>query len=183
MITKQRERILAIDPGTRHVGVAVLQGSRLIYHGVMTMPHRRGLPAVRRNTRVLLQELLRDFRPKVLIVEENSIGGSRARSRLHAVVSETRRIGRRERLEVIATAASTVKKLVAGNGRASKEEVARAVTRRYPELKAYLRQTAKWRARYHGNMFDAVAIGFSVEADQKALPQGRRRRASFLPRN
>lgn len=126
------------------------------------MPYRRQLASIRRNTRALLQEVLRDFRPKMLIVEENSIGGSRARSRLHAVVSEVSRTGRREGLEVIATAASTVKKLVAANGRATKEEVARAVARRYPELRAYLRQTAKWRTRYHGNMFDAVALGLSA---------------------
>jgi len=40
-----------------------------------------------------------------------------------------------------------VKKFVTGNGRATKGEVARACARSYPETKAYLRQTAKWRAR------------------------------------
>ncbi len=168
-MSRQRPRILAIDPGTRHVGIAVFHGSRLIYHGVLAMLYRRQLAAVRRNTRVLLQELLQDFRPKVLTIEENSIGGSRARSRLHAVVSETRRIGRREGVEVITKAASTVKKLVTGNGRASKEQVARAAARQYLELKAYLRQTTKWRARYHGNMFDAVAIGLAVADTRRGV--------------
>ncbi len=126
------------------------------------MPHRRSLEAVRRNTRVLLQQLLQDFRPAILAVEENSIGSSRAKSRLHAVVSEARRIGRREQLQVETKAASTVKKFMTSNGRATKDEVARAVARCYPELKAYLRQTAKWRERYHGNMFDAVALAISV---------------------
>jgi len=162
MIKKPKPRILAIDPGTRHVGIAVLQGSHLVYHGVLTMPHRRALEAVRRNTSVLMHELLQDFRPTILAIEENSIGSNRAKSRLHAVVSEILRTGRRERLEVVTKTASTVKKLVTGNGRASKEEVARAVAQCYPELKAYLRQTAKWRARYHGNMFDAVALGLAA---------------------
>lgn len=159
MIKKPKPRVLAIDPGTRHVGVAVLQGSDLVYHGVLTMPYRRSLEATRRNTRILLRQLLSDFRPSILAVEENSIGSSRARSCLHAVVSETRRIGQRERVQVVTKAASTVKKFITGNGRAPKMDVAKAVVRRYPELKAYLRQTAKWRARYHGNMFDAVALG------------------------
>jgi crossover junction endodeoxyribonuclease RuvC len=164
MRRKSLPRILAIDPGTRHIGIAVLQGSDLVYHGVLSMPYRRAPEAVRRNTRVLLQQLLSDFRPAVLAVEENSIGSSRARSLLHAVVSETRRVGRQEKIEVVTRTASTVKKLVTGNGRASKEEVARAVARHYPELKAYLRQTAKWRARYHGNMFDAVALGLAFSS-------------------
>jgi len=151
MITKH-SRILAIDPGTRDAGIAVLQGSRLIYHGVVTMSYRRGLDAVRRSANLLVQELLRDFRPTVLLVEENSIGGSGIRSRLHAVVGEIRRIGRREGLEVMTKAASTVKKCVAGSGRASKEAVARAVARHYPELRAYLRQTAKWERSTTGHV-------------------------------
>jgi crossover junction endodeoxyribonuclease RuvC len=163
MTKKPKPRILAIDPGTRHIGIAVLQGPDLVYHGVLTMPYRRAPEAVRRNTRVLLRQLLGDFRPTVLAVEENSIGSNRARSLLHAVVSETQKIGRRERIEVVSKTASTVKKLVTGNGRASKEEVARACARCYPELKAYLRQTAKWRTQYHGNMLDAVALGLVAQ--------------------
>ncbi len=181
MIKKPKPRILAIDPGTRHIGIAVLQGSDLVYHGVVTMPYRRSLETVRRNTRVLLHELLEDFRPTVLAVEGNSIGSKRARTPLHAVVSETKRIGRQERVEVVTMTASTVKKFVTGNGRATKEEVARAVARFYPELKAYLRQTAKWRARYHGNMFDAVALalaasqrGQTCDAYRASLPRRRR---------
>jgi Holliday junction resolvasome RuvABC endonuclease subunit len=162
MRRKPTPRILAIDPGTRHIGIAVLQGSDLVYHGVLTMPHRQALEAVRRNTRVLLRQLLSDFRPTVLVVEGNSIGSSRAKSRLHAVIGEIRIIGRRERVEVVMKSASTVKKFMTGSGQATKDEVARAVARSYPELKAYLRQTAKWRSRYHENMFDAVALALTV---------------------
>lgn len=162
MRRKPLPRILAIDPGIRHVGIAVLQGSDLIYHGVLTMPHPRALEAIRRNTRALTRYLLSDFEPAILAVEGNSFGGSAARSPLHEVVSEIRRVGRREKIVVISKTASTVRKLVTGNGRASKEEVARACARCYPQLKAYLRQTAKWRTQYHGNMFDAVALGLSA---------------------
>jgi Holliday junction resolvasome RuvABC endonuclease subunit len=155
-------RILAIDPGTRHIGVAVLQGPDLVYHGVLTMPHRRAPEAVRRNTRVLLRQLLSDFRPTVLVVEGNSIGSRRSKSPLHEVINEIRKAGRRERVDVVAKAAGTVKKFLTGNGRASKDEVARACARLYPQLNAYLRQTAKWRTQYHGNMFDAVAIAIAA---------------------
>jgi Holliday junction resolvasome RuvABC endonuclease subunit len=158
----KNQRILAIDPGIRHVGIAVLQGPDLMYHGVLTMPYRRSPKAVRRNTRVLVRHLLDDFHPTVLALEENSIGSNRTRSLLHAVVSETRRVGRREGIEVVSNTASTVKKSPTDSGRASKENVARACARCYPQLKAYLRQTTKWRTQYHGNMFDAVALGLTV---------------------
>jgi Holliday junction resolvasome RuvABC endonuclease subunit len=137
------------------------------------MPYRRAPEAVRRNTRVLLRLLLDDFRPTVLAVEENSIGSNGTGSLLHVMVSETKRIGRREGIEVVPKTASTVKKLVTGNGRATKEEVARACALCYPQLKAYLRQTAKWRTQYHGNMFDAVALGMQAQyAGTLSEPQG-----------
>src|SRR5713101_9668897 len=119
MIKKTNPRILTIDSGTRHIGIAVLQGSDLVYHGVLTMPHRRSPAAIRRNTRALLRQLLSDFRPTVLAIEANSIGSSRAESRLHAVVSEAKRVGRREHLEVAARTASNVKKVVTGKDRKS----------------------------------------------------------------
>jgi len=183
MTKKQHQRILAIDPGTRHIGIAVLQGSDLVYHGVLSMPYRRSPAAVRRNIRVLLRQLLSDFRPTALAMEANAIGSSRAMSRLHVVVSEARRVGLREHLEVVTRTANTLKKLVTGNGRASKEEVARAVARRYPELKAYLRQTAQWRARYHWNMFDAVALGMAIRGRDLSSRSPRPARTQVIHRN
>lgn len=144
----------------------MLQGPRLIYHGVVTMPARRTPEAIRRNTRVLIAQLFSDFRPAILMLEENSFGRGRRAPGLHAVVSEAKKSGCREGVKVLTRTASAVKKAVTGSGRASKEEVARAVARQYPELRAYLRQTAKWRARYHGNMFDAVALGLATGRKQ-----------------
>jgi Holliday junction resolvasome RuvABC endonuclease subunit len=167
------KRILAIDPGTRHIGIAVLQGPDLVYHGVLTMPYHREDEAIRRNTRALLRQLLSDFRPTLLAVEQNSIGGDADRSLLRTVVNEIKRVGNRKKIQVTTKTASTVKKALTGNGRAAKEEVARACARRYPQLKAYLRQTAKWRALYHGNMFDAVALALSCSPKSRScLPSG-----------
>ena len=180
---QQHSRILAIDPGTRHVGIAVLDGSHLAYHGVRDLPHRKSQPAIRRQTRLLVEELVRDFRPTTLAIEKNAIGNRVSRSLLRLAVSETERVGRCSGIFIEGLAASTVRKLIAGDGRATKNAVARAVTKLYPALKAYLRQSAKWRTSYHGNMFDAVALGLSVlhvaehrrRRPRQAPPSGRRR--------
>ncbi len=49
--------------------------------------------------------------------------------------------------------------MIYGNGRASKEAVARVVVAKYPEINAYLTQNRKWKEEFHQNMFDAVALG------------------------
>jgi Holliday junction resolvasome RuvABC endonuclease subunit len=169
MTRTSNRRILAIDPGTRHIGIAVLEGPDLVYHGVLTMPYHPEVPSVRRNTRALLNQLLSDFRPTVLALEQNSIGREADGSLLQAVVDEIKRAGRRHGIQILTKTASTVKKSLTGNGRATKEEVARACARCYPQLKAYLRQTAKWRTQYHGNMFDAVGLGLTCVSEPRTF--------------
>ena len=78
---------------------------------------------------------------------------------LNVFVDEIKAIGRRKGLKVLGYAPSTVKKMICGNGRASKEEVARVIVSKFPELKVFLTQDRKWKERYHQNMFDAVALG------------------------
>ena len=83
------------------------------------------------------------------------------------LVDEIRAQGRRHGLEVRPLAPSTVKKRICGTGAATKREVAEAVIARYPELNVYLGQDRKWKERYHGNMFDAVAIGLTAQWIEK----------------
>ena len=52
------------------------------------------------------------------------------------------------------------KKVICGDGRASKKAVARVVVSRYTKLKAFLTQDRNWKEEYHQNMFDAVALGW-----------------------
>jgi len=65
-------------------------------------------------------------------------------------------------LKVLAFAPSAVKKAVCRNGWAKKDELAKAVVSKYPELKVYIGQDRKWKSRFHSNMFDAVALGMML---------------------
>ena len=100
--------------------------------------------------------------PRVVAVDPTSRGfGYPVQEDPNILVDEIRALARERGILVRALAPSTVKKRVCGDGRATKREVARAVVVRYPELKVYLGQDRKWKERYHGNMFDAVAIGMA----------------------
>lgn len=152
-------KILAIDPGTRTMGVALLDRKKLVYHGVRAIS-AEGAPRERLNeARRTVLRLINDLKPDALVVEKTCFANNRHGAALHALVRNLVALGRRKRLRVISFAANTVKKRVCGNGRASKREVAQAVIARYPELGVYLTQDRKWKERYHQNMFDAVAVG------------------------
>ena len=156
---KQNSKILAIDPGTREIGIAFLEDEKLIYHGVKVIKDRKSPHEKLKEGRKIILRLIKDFNPQSLVVEKAFFAQNRNASLLNVFVDEIKAIGRRKNLKFISYAPSTVKKYICGNGRASKEEVAKVVVAKYPELKVYLTQDRAWKEKYHQNMFDAVALG------------------------
>jgi crossover junction endodeoxyribonuclease RuvC len=152
-------RILAIDPGTREMGVAVLEGDRLVYHGVEVFPRLLSPQDQLKLVRTAVERMIHDFRPGVLVLEKTFIGKSRCAVLLNVLGDEIAALGRYRGITVVSLAPNAVKKAVAGYGWATKAEVAKAVAGRYPKLKAYLPPGRKWKLQRHYNMFDAVALG------------------------
>ncbi len=141
------------------MGVAVLEGRALVYHGVKTLRWRHSPHDGLQEGRRLVLHLIRDFWPDILAVETAFFARSRNAALLNLLVEEIRAVGMERGVRLLGFAPSTVKKGICGDGRATKYQVAEAVVARYPELKVYLRQNRKWKERYYGNMFDAVAVG------------------------
>ena len=162
MRTRSKTTILAIDPGTRAMGVALVENGDLIYHGVRTIRKQQSPRDTLDRGRKVVLRLIRDFRPDVLAFEKTFFANNRNAALLNVFADEIKAIGQRKGLRVLAFAPSTIKKAVCGNGRASKREVAQAVVARYPELKVYLSQDRKWKEQFHANMFDAVALALTV---------------------
>ena len=156
---KTNTKILAIDPGTREMGVALLEGGKLIHHGVKSIKKGKSPHETQKEGRKVILRLINDFKPGVMVVEKTFFANNRSAAILNVFADEIKAIGKRKGLRVIGFAPSTVKKFICGNGRASKLEVARVIIARYPELKVYMTQDRKWKEEYHQNMFDAVAIG------------------------
>jgi len=126
---------------------------------VPTHPSPRQRLTLARN---VVLRLIKDFRPDTVAIEKAFFANNRNTALLNVLVDEIHAIAKRQRIQFVSFAPSTVKRAVTGNGRARKWEVARAVVTRYPELTVYIGQDRKWKARYHSNMFDAVAVGLAA---------------------
>jgi Holliday junction resolvasome RuvABC endonuclease subunit len=157
-------RILAIDPGTREMGIALLEEKKLLYHGVALFIRRQSPHEILLDFRRLILRLIDDFRPDLLAVEKGFFAQNRNTALLNVLVDEIHALGKRKRLRVIGIAASSVKKHVSGDGHAAKLDVAKAMVAAFPELRVYLTQDRKWKERHHQNMFDAVALAVSCRA-------------------
>jgi len=156
-----KTRILAIDPGTREMGIAVLENGNLLYHGVETLRKLSSPQDRLRQGRAVVARLIGDFWPRILVVEKTFIAKNRNTALLNVLVDEIGVLGRRKGITVASFAPNTVKKIVSGNGWATKAEVARAVAAKYPKLKSWLPPNRKWKQRQQHNMFDAVALAIA----------------------
>ncbi|MBM4305165.1 MAG: crossover junction endodeoxyribonuclease RuvC [Deltaproteobacteria bacterium] len=171
---RNHSKILAIDPGTREMGIAFLDDGKLIHFGVKVIKKRKPPHEILKEGRKIILRLIKDFKPDALVVEKVFFANNRSASLLNVFVDEIRAIGRRKGIKVIGYAPSTAKKMICGNGRASKEEVARAVVSTFPELRVFLTQDRKWKARYHQNMFDAVGLGMIFANHEKVRTHDQR---------
>jgi Holliday junction resolvasome RuvABC endonuclease subunit len=170
---KKTDTILALDPGLRDLGYAVLAGRRIVTASVLPL---RSVSRQRRLGRVreFLLTQVRAHRPRTLVLEHipkrplDTLAGLPALGRLLG------RLARQRRLKLATYSARTVRGSVVGDGWAGKREVAQVIARKFPELRVHLTHDRKWKERYWQNMFDAVALALHHQAVSKPPSRSRR---------
>jgi Holliday junction resolvasome RuvABC endonuclease subunit len=155
---RSNKRILAIDPGTKNIGFALLDNGELIHFGVKSVPQMMPSCEILKRGKRIIVRLIDDFRPNFLAVEKTYFANNKDTVLLNTFTKVIQKIGKRKGLMVSCIAINTVRKVICGNGAASKDDVARVIVSKYVELKPYLTSNRKWKERYFQNMFDAIAI-------------------------
>lgn len=163
-------RILAVDPGTRYMGLAILAGSDLVYYAVRRLSHERPADVLLQATRAELLRLIRTYHPTILAYEKTFYVQQKTSALLHVQELEIARLGRSAGLRVVGYPPPSVRKIVCGNGRATKEAVADVLAERFLELRRY-RAATDGRREYWLNMFDALAV--AVACAEKVDGDGR----------
>lgn len=157
------DTILALDPGLRDLGYAVLHGRRLVTSGVLGLrrvPKAERLPSARQHVR----SWLRTHRPDVVVVEKTYRHPVPWLDQLHRLSRSAKNLATRQHADFAMYSPQSVRATVTGNGKAKKPEVAIAVAHRYPSLRVYLTQDRRWKERYWQNMFDAIALALHHQA-------------------
>lgn len=127
-----RRRILGIDPGTIHVGYGIIEihpnGERYVASGSI---HARQENVAKRlvDIHAGLRAVIRQYQPSVAAIESVFIGNN---IKTAIAIGEGRGVAMLSAaeagLEVLGYEPATIKKCVAGSGRAGKEQIQRMVT-------------------------------------------------------
>lgn len=151
-------KILAIDPGTKEIGVAILREDQLEYYGVKSFkrrsPPRVFLAAIVRS----ITELIAEYQPIALAIERTFFI-QREADLLNLTAMKIKQIARHHGLAVYEYNPTSVRQSLCQREKATKREMANCLASRYPALARHLQRPTKWEGLYWAHVFDAVAVG------------------------
>jgi len=169
---RKHDTILALDPGLRDLGYAVLDGKNLLTAGVLslrlTKPRRR-IGRIQDS----LHGWIRAYRPRTLVLEHIPKRPLDSLAGLPALGRRLCRFASDRRIPIRTYSAKTVRRTVPGDGWAGKRDVAKAVASRFPDLRVHLTHDRKWKELYWQNMFDAIALALHHQAVTKPPSRSR----------
>lgn len=152
-------KILAIDPGTKELGIAVLIGSQLAYYAVKTFKQRQVPHAFLAEVSGFIDSLISDYQPTAMAIEKTFLI-QRDSALLNVAAAEIKHTGRQCGLLVYEYEPMLVKqKICSETNKPTKRQVADVLTHRFPELAQFLSRPSKWEQLYWAHVFDAVAVG------------------------
>lgn len=155
-------RVLAIDPTPRGFGFIVLEGPRTVVDwGV-----RSGRAvSIQREQQLLsrIGDLLRQYRPRIVILENGDAPGSRRCGRVKLLIESAANLAVWEGVAVRRVAVSNVRKAFSSFGARTKHEIARVVAMQLPEIAAWLpKPRSLWTGEdYRMAVFDAAALALT----------------------
>ncbi len=161
---KNQTSLLAIDPGTRHLGFASFEDHNLEDYGVKDVRYVAGAEDVFAAVATIMDRLIGQKRPQAVALEKNNFSQIQQNIRLTLAIGKIKQVARRHRIRVFELDPRTIRKVVCRNGNTTKRELARTVSVKYPEMIAYLESNRRWRERYYQNAFDAIAVGLAFQA-------------------
>ena len=157
---KNRIKILAVDPGTKHMGFASFEGTELVDYGVKTI--RQGSEVIiLRHLEEIISRLMKEKKPDYFVLERNRFSQIRQNYRLTLAISKMKHIAKKRGVPVYEYDPRTIHKEICNDGNASKIRVAQTIVALFDDLKVYLQSDKAGVLRYNLNLLDAVAIGMT----------------------
>lgn len=158
-VSKNRNRILAIDPGTKIMGYADFENNLLIDYGLRLFKPVRKIEDMLSSIEEVIQRLITEKHPQILIVEKNRFSQITNNVRLTMAIIRIKAIAKRHKIKVIEYAPKTIRAIVTKNGYSTKSDTAKIIVSKYPEIGLLIKNQSQSSLNIFYNITDAIACG------------------------
>lgn len=167
-ISQKFPRILAIASSTVGFGFAVFEGQdTLVDWGVKSVKGDKN-----RQCLVKVKELIAQYQPGVIVLEDTSAKGSRRGPRTRALTKKIISLASTSKVKVNLFSQKQIRKTFFADGKGTKDDLAEIVAKRFPEELGH-RLPPKRRAWMSEDsrmgIFDAVALALLVNLSRRFL--------------
>lgn len=158
---KKPKRILAVDPGTRYLGVVVMEDDDLIFWAVKTIKMRQSDKERINEAKRIIQKLIDYYRPTILVIEKPKRHWNKQSKLLGIFCRIIKDTAKTNRLKVREFTPEEVREAIFGDSKATKEEMMDALILKYPELQGILQENI-CKNKYWIHMIGAIILGAIV---------------------
>ena len=153
---KKPIKILAVNPGTRYLGIAIFRGAELRDWGVKVVEGKWSEEKINKIKTIILS-LIDKYEPDVLSIKKLNL--CRSSSNLTRLSNKIKNLARRKGLIVYQYSIGDLKAFFSPKDKINKKKMAAIVTREYPALCHELGKEKSRKNSYYLRMFESVALG------------------------
>jgi len=157
-------KIIAIDPGVKTMGVAIMKDLDLRYWGIKRI-RKTGMnkKELLEKTEKILLSLINRYKPDVLIIQKLFFVQQKESPNLKALNRKIRLFAMKNKIQPIEYNPLEVRSFLCQNGRPTKMKAAKTICENYyPFLFCYYYKDLNkkwWQEKYYIKMFNAIALG------------------------
>jgi len=153
---KKLIKILAINPGTRYIGIAVFEGPELLDWRVKVFKgkwSKEKLKKILASVRLSIER----YEPDALVIKR--LHRCRSSANLNLLVTRIKQLARRKGLRAYQYSIKEAETFLIRDYRANKRNLAELLASKYPELMHEFNKEKTNKNSYYLRMFEAVGLG------------------------
>ena len=155
-MSKNLLSILAINPGSRYLGMAVFYGADLKDWRMKNISGLDVSQRMKKGKSIVLQ-YIDQYCPDILVMKR--LHRSRSSPYLNRLATGIKQLARRKRVKVFQYSIGEMKAFFTGKKRSNRQELAEILVSKYPVLIPEFKKERENASPYYMRMFEAVALG------------------------
>lgn len=175
----KRIKILAINPGSKYLGLAVFKDIELVHWATKKL-RSKGMSQnqLLQKVKEIVGGLVSDYKPDVVVIEKPAPNRIKNSPALRAIITRIKGLAERKVKKVYSFPPQEVRKHLCQGEKATKMNMEKVIaTQYYPWLYHRYEKDRKkdergqwWKRKYHSCLFEAVALGIYCYQKLKRRP-------------